>query len=302
MNLRQLELFVAVAKAKSFSRGAENICLTQSTVSQHIAALEDEVSTRLFDRTRQGALLTAGGKIFLRHARRILAERGQLIQALAAFNGLSGGELFIGASNIPANYLIPPLLPRLAEAHPGISINMQSGDSQEVLKQLLNAEVELAIIGRCPENRKLDYIALASDLLVLIVAPQHPWCALGMISLEELENEPLIARESGSGSEQALLRELQRINFDTGKLQVAARLGSNEAVRRVVAGGYGCAFVSERSVRRELEAGELRQISVGEMRVERNFWIARLRGRTPSPAACAVAELLFATYRPGSSF
>ena len=276
MNLRQLDLFVAVAETKSFSRGAEIICLTQSTVSQHIAALEDEVETRLFDRTQQGALLTAGGEVFLRHARRILAERDQLFQGMRAFNGLSGGELLIGASNIPATYLIPPILPRLAELHPGISINMQSGDSQEVIGRLLNAEVELAIVGNAPENRKLESVALT--------------------------REPLVDRESGSGSEQALLRELQRVNYNVGRLQIAARLGSNEAVRQVVAGGYGCAFVSERSVARELETGELRQVSVGGMRVERHFWLARLRGRTPSPAAEAVTELLLDSYQPGASF
>ena len=302
MNLRQLDLFVAVAETKSFSRGAEIICLTQSTVSQHIAALEDEVSTKLFDRTQQGALLTAGGEVFLRHARRILAERDQLFQGMASFNGQSGGELQIGASNIPATYLVPPLLPRLAEQHPGISISMQSGDTQEVIGRLLNAEVELAIVGSAPENRKLESVTLARDVLVLIVAPQHRWSELGMISLDDLMQEPLVARESGSGSELALQRELQRVNFNVAKLQIAARLGSNEAVRQVVAGGYGCAFVSERSVQRELESGELRQVSVGGMRVERHFWLARLRGRTPSPAALAVAELLFETYNPGASF
>lgn len=298
MNLRQLDLFVAVAETKSFSRGAEIICLTQSTVSQHIAALEDEVSTRLFDRTQQGALLTAGGKVFLRHARRILSERDQLYQGMANFNGLTGGELLIGASNIPANHLIPAILPQLAALHPGVSITMQSGDSQKVLDRLLNAEVELAVVGGHSENRKLEFEELASDLLILIVGRTHLWYGQGMISLDDLLTQPLVVREQSSGSEQALLRELQRINFNPAKLQIAARLGSNEAVRQVVSSGYGCAFVSERSVQRELESGELWQVSVGGMRVERRFWLASLRGRTVSPAAQAVIDLLLATYNP----
>jgi DNA-binding transcriptional LysR family regulator len=296
MNLRQLDLFVAVAETKSFSRGAELICLTQSTVSQHIAALEEEVNTKLFDRTQQGALLTAGGEVFLRHARRILAERDQLFQGMAAFNGEAGGDLLIGASNIPANYLIPAMLPRLAERHPGISINMRSGDSQKIIQQLLSAEVELAIVGSCLENRKLEYTALASDVLILIVGAKHRWADVGMISLDDLYSEPLVAREKGSGSENALMRELQRVNFNVSKLQVVARLGSNEAVRQVVAGGYGCAFVSERSVKKELESGELCQVSVGGMRVERHFWLARLLGRTPSPAAIVFTSLLQELY------
>jgi len=302
MNLRQLELFVAVAESKSFSRSAELIGLTQSTVSQHIAALEDEVNTRLFDRTKQGALLTAGGELYLCHARRILAERDQLIQEMAAFNGQSGGELLLGASNIPASYLVPPLLLKLAESHPGIRVSMQSGDSQQIINRLLNTEIELAIVGREPENRTLESVALASDELVLIVGARHHWAGVGMISLDDLAAEPLVAREAGSGSEQALLRELQRSNVSPARLKIAARMGSNEAVRQLVAGGYGCAFVSERSVRRELAAGELCQVAVAGLRVERHFWLARLRGRTPSPTAQAVSDLLLATYNPGVSF
>jgi len=302
MNLRQLELFVAVAESKSFSRGAEFIGLTQSTVSQHIAALEEEANTRLFDRTRQGAMLTAGGELFLRHARRILAEKDQLFQEMAAFTGLSGGELLLGASNIPATCLVPPMLLKLVESHPGIRVNMQSGDSQQIISCLLNAEIELAIVGSEPENRKLEAVALASDLLVLIVGSRHRWAGGGMISLDDLSQEPLIAREIGSGSEKALQRELQRINLNPSRLKIAARLGNNEAVRQLVAGGYGCAFVSKRSVRRELDAGELCQVSVDGMRVERHFWLARLRGRTPSPTAQAVSELLLATYNPGAGF
>lgn len=297
MNLRQLDLFVAVAETKSFSRGAEIIGLTQSTVSQHIAALEDEVNTRLFDRTQKGALLTAGGKVFLRHARRILAERDQLHQGMAAFNGMQEGELLLGASNIPANYLIPEILPSLAKSRPGVSISMQSGDSQEIIDRLLSAEFELAVVGSRNENRKLEFKDLGDDLLVLIVGPQHRWCGRGEISLDDLTTEPLVARESSSGSEQALHRELRRINFAADRLQIAARLGSNEAVRQVVSSGYGCAFVSERSVRRELAAGELCQVPVAGMRVERNFWLVRLRGRTLSPAAVAVVALLQDSYQ-----
>lgn len=296
MNLRQLELFVAVAKTKSFSRGAELICLTQSTVSQHIAALEEEVSTRLFDRTRKGVLLTAGGQVFLRHARRILAEHDHLMQKMADFNGLQGGDLLLGASNIPANYLIPAILPQLVKKYPRISISMQSGDSQGILDRLLNAEFEVAVVGSRIDNRQLEYKSLIDDVLVLIVGCKHPWRQRGQISLDELSREPLIAREISSGSDRALRRELQRLNFSVDSLTIAARLGSNEAVRQVVSSGYGCAFVSKCSVLRELESGELSQVNVDGMRVERQFWLVSLRGRTLSPAAAAVTELLLKTY------
>ncbi len=124
MTLRQLELFVAIAETGSFSRGAYKVFLTQSTVSQHVADLEAEIGAQLFDRLGRGVTLTAGGELFLRHARRILAERDALRQSMAAFQGLEQAQLTIGASNIPANYLVPPLLSILHAEHPGISLTM----------------------------------------------------------------------------------------------------------------------------------------------------------------------------------
>ncbi len=296
MTLRQLELFVAVVETGSFSRGAETIHLTQSTVSQHISTLEAEVGTRLLDRDRNGAILTAGGQVFLRHARRILAERDLLLQSLAAFKGLAEVRLTIGASNIPANHLIPAVLRRLRQRYPGIALTMQSGDSREILAKLLAAEIELAVVGSRNADPQLLFTPLAKDLLVLVVGPQHRWWQREEIALEELRDGCFVMRESGSGSELALQNELQRVGVDRQTLTVAARLGSNEAVCRTVASGFGCAFVSQRSVQRELAAGELSQVTVAGMRVKRQFWLAALRGRTPSPAVSAVVDLLLESY------
>jgi DNA-binding transcriptional LysR family regulator len=296
MTLRRLELFVAVAETGSFSRGAAIVHLTQSTVSQHILTLEDEVGSRLLDRDQNGALLTAAGQVFLHHARRILAERDLLLQSLTAFQGLEGVRLTIGASNIPANHLIPAVLRRLGELYPGITLTMQSGDSSEILAKLIAAQIELAVVGSCNTDKQLIFTPLAKDLLVLVVGPEHQWWQRQMISLAELRGGSFVVREAGSGSELAMQRELQRVGIEPEQLAVAARLGSNEAVCRTVAGGFGCAFVSERSVRRELAAGELCRVAVEGMRVERQFWLAALRGRTPSPAALAVADLLLKTY------
>ena len=98
MNLRQIKVFVAIANKGSFSAGAEAVSLTQSTVSQHIASLEEEVGVPLFDRSGRGVVLTSGGVLFLRHARRVLGESEALLQAMSGFRGLNHAELVIGAS------------------------------------------------------------------------------------------------------------------------------------------------------------------------------------------------------------
>ena len=300
MTLRQLELFVAVAETKSFSRGAELIALTQSTVSQHIAALEQEVNTRLLDRTSKGIHLTAGGQVFLQHARRVLAERDVLTQAMAGFHGLEKARLDLGASNIPANYLIPELLPRLNEEYPGIALNMRIGDTQEILDELRSGEVELGIVGGKVEDEVFVYTPLMTDLLVLIVGPGHPHYGTQQISQQELLNLPIIVREDGSGTYRALQKALLAAGLEPDTLNIVARLGSNEAIRQTVAAGFGCAFVSSLSIRKGLEHGELRKVDVQNLRVERQLWLVRLRERTASPANEAVSALLLRAYADGS--
>ncbi len=292
MNLRQLELFVAVVEAGSFSRGAEAASLTQSTVSQHIAALESEVELQLLDRTGQGVVMTDAGKLFLQHAHKVLADCVTLQQAMSGFRGLQQVNLTVGASNIPANYLIPIILPYLAAEHPGIALTMQTGDSREMLNSLLADTVELAVVGSRNDDRRLEYLPFASDLLVLAVSSQHPWSRCSTIILDDLAENPLIVREKGSGSGQALQKALRHAGFDPNRLQIAARLGSNEAVRQAVLSGFNMAFLSEISIQQELKRGELVKVPVAGFAVKRQFWLVTRSRRTTSLAAQAFSELM----------
>jgi DNA-binding transcriptional LysR family regulator len=306
MNLRQLEVFVAVVETGSFSRGAESASLTQSTVSQHVASLEGEVGLRLLDRTGHGIVLTGAGELFLRHARQVLSECDALRRAMTGFHGLQQVDLTVGASNIPANYLIPAILPRLSAEHPGIALTLRTGDSRAILDQLLTNCMELAVVGTRSDDRGLEFTPLASDLLVLAVNPRHPWSRCATITLDDLVGSPLVVRESGSGSDQALHQALRLAGVDSARLQVAVRLGSNEAVRQTVIGGFGAAFLSEISIRQELQNGYLVKVPVSGFSVPRQFWLVTRSRRTASPAARVFAALIQESFPaagsdPGSS-
>jgi DNA-binding transcriptional LysR family regulator len=296
MNLHQIELFISVAETGSFSKTAEAAFLNQSTISQHIAALEDELNTNLLDRTPKGALLTAHGEIFLRHARRIILERDNLYQAMSSFRGLQNAQLTIGASNIPANYLVPNLLQHLAKDYPGISLTMVSGDSQEILDSLADAEIELAIVGSRFDHKGINYQPLANDTLALIVGPKHPWKDRKNISIDELAGERFIVREKGSGSGKAIDVCLRSAGFDPGKIRIAARLGSSEAVNQAVISGFGCAFVSDLSIRHLTSEMKIHKVAVKGLKVERQFWLATMKGRTLSPAAEVFCGILQKRY------
>lgn len=301
MNLRQLELFVLIVETCSFSRCAEAASLTQSTVSQHMATLETEVGLRLLDRTGRGIQPTRAGELFLLHARRVLAELTNLHQALADFSGLQQISLTVGASNIPANYLIPALLPKLAAEHAGIELTLRTGDSREMRECLLTDAVELAVVGSHGNERGIDYEALTNDLLVLVVSANHLLSRCISLSLAELMATPLIVRESGSGSDHALQVALRLAGCDPEQLKIAVRLGSNEAVRQALLGGFGVAFLSEISIRQELQRGELVEVPVAGLTVQRQFWLATRSRRTLSPAAVVFTRLLEETFGAGDT-
>lgn len=292
MNLRQLELFVAVADSGSFSRAAELTLRTQSTVSQQIAGLENECGLRLFDRTGRGVELTEGGRVLLTQARRVQAELAGLHRTMARFQGLEETLLTVGASTIPGTYLLPRLLPELLRRHPGIALTVVSGDSRQVLAQLGDGVSELAVVGNRSAQAGCDFTRLAPDLLVLVVGPGHRWRQQPSIPPAALLEEPLLLRESGSGSGQALLAALQAQGLDPAQLCIAARLGSSEAIKEVLLGGFGAAFLSELAVRREVARGELQIVPVAGLSVPRDFWVATRTGRSLSPAAAAFLALL----------
>lgn len=292
MNLRQLEVFLAVAETGSFSRAADDVLLTQSTVSQHIAALESELGVRLFDRTGRGAELTEGGQLFRQHVRQVLAECADLRQTMARFRGMEDPQLIIGASNVPANYLIPSLLPILAARHPGVVLNVVTGDSRDVIARLRAGEVALGVVGDRCEGDDLDFSPLTADVLHLVAGKGHPWMGRQNVVLDELLATPMIVREGGSGSGRSTEDALQRAGLDVGSLRVVARLGSNEAVKQAVIAGFGVAFLSSLSIRRELANGELTVVPVAGVTIERCFWLVCRRERTLSPAAQAFARLL----------
>lgn len=296
MNLKQLEVFIKVAETGSFSKGAEATFITQSTVSQHISALEEEFGVKLLDRTGKGALLTEGGKLLLDRARRLVDYAREIPAALARYRGVEEASLSIAGSSIPGEYMIPAALPLLRTRYPGLTISILQGDSRDVQDKLLSEEVELGVVGGRFAEDSLDFTPFATDELVLIAPAGHEWGKAREISTGDLPGEPFVLRESGSGTGKASSEALREAGIDIRKLRVAAHLGSNEAVKRGVLAGIGVSFVSSLSVQRELAQGALIRVPVKNVEIRREFYLASRKGRELSPAAEAFAGVMKEMY------
>lgn len=298
MNLKQLEVFIAVAESGSFSRAAEITFLTQSTVSQHISSLEKEFDLKLLDRTGKGALLTEAGKLLLRHARRVVGEAREVPQVLNRFRGLEEVALRIGGSNIPACYMIPDCISAFRQQHPGVIITLLQGDSRETLDRLKEEEVEFALVGTRFAEKDVVFTPLALDRISLVTPADHPWSEKMEISPGDLVDEPFIVREAGSGTHKTLRDELAKAGFAPDNLKVSMCLGSNEAVKQAILNGAGISFLSELSVKKECERGELTIVNVRGLDILRHFFLVTLRGRELAPAAKSFIDSLLTRFPP----
>lgn len=292
MNLKQLEVFVAVAETGSFSKGADAAFLTQSTVSQHIGALEQEFGVKLLDRTGRGAYATEGGKLLLSHARQLLADAREIGRTMARFRGLDDATLTIGASNIPGDYLIPAAIPRLLGRFPGLKLILRQGDSRDILSRIVSGEVEVGVVGSTFDEEGCSFQPLCRDDIRLIAGSGHRWHGRQLISLGELQQEQMILRTPGSGTGDAVVDALRNAGVSPDDLKVRAWLGSNEAVKQAIAAGAGVSFLSVVSVRSEIASGEMVAMRVEGMEIGRQFYLASRSGRQLSPAAAAFAEVM----------
>lgn len=296
MNLKQLEVFLAVAESGSFSKGAEATFITQSTVSQHISALEKEFGVKLLDRTGKGALLTEGGKILLQHARQIIADTRHMTTAMNRFKGVEHTSLIVGGSNIPGDHMLPDALPLLLQRFPTLTVTVLHSDSHEILDKINKEEVEIGIVGSRFEEEGFTFTPLGHDEIKLAVSPRHRWNGRNAISISELGEETYVLREPGSGTGKTVQEALSKAGIDIADLKVKAFIGSNEAIKYAVGSGLGISFVSEISIRKEIGRGELAALHIKGVNLARQFYMAQRSGRELSPAAAAFAEILMQMY------
>jgi len=283
---------VKVAEFGSFSKAAEALYLTQPTVSEHIRTLEDEFGVRLLDRLGRGATVTRAGALLLSHAQRMLALSREARQAMESFQGRMSGELLIGASTIPGEYVLPALIGRFKEKYPDISITLLIGDSQAAVDWVAEGRAELAVVGARLSVRGIEYKELMPDDLVVVIRGTHAWHARKQITLEDLQSEPLLIRERGSGTRAALEGALAEVHMDLAAFRIVGEMGSTQAIKQAVKAGVGVSLMSRRAVEEECRSGLLACLRVKDLKVARSFHLATHRERSRSPLAEAFRVFL----------
>lgn len=288
--LRQFEVFLAVAKAGSFRAAAEAMHLSQPALSQHVAEMERDLGTRLFDRLGRKVALTEAGRVLEDHALRLFATLASARDAVVDLSGLKRGSLVIGASTTPGIYVLPGIIAAFQKRYPGVALNLRIGNSALIEERIRGNELDLGVVGGHPLRLGEECVAAGLlDELVLIVPSKHPWARRREIQPALLGAQRLLIREEGSATRQVTERALQRAG---GHIKTSMELGHTEAIKQAVMAGLGIAFVSIHAIRGEIAAGRLRALRLRGLRIRRHFHIIHNEARTLSASARAFIELL----------
>lgn len=290
MTLERLRIFVAVAERQHVTAAARALNLTQSAVSNAIAALEAEHDVRLFDRVGRGVALNATGAAFLPEARAVLARAAAAEAALADMSALRRGRLTIFASQTIASAWLPRRLAAFHAAHPGVELDVAIGNTREAAEAVLTGAAELGLVEGEIDQPALDQTVVGSDRLAVLVTPDHPWAGMRRLDAATLATQPWVLREAGSGTRSTLEAALRRAGVDPDALSIAMTLPSNEAVLAAAEAGAGATALSESVAYGSVAAGRL--ATVAFTLPERPFRLLRHRERYRSKAGDAFVEAM----------
>ena len=293
IDFRHLETFCRVAELRSFSRAAEDLFRSQPTISGHILSLEESLSLRLFDRRGREAHLTKAGEVFFRFASKILAVRKDLMNALSEFSQGIRGELLLGASTLPGEYLLPQWMGDFNKEHPRFNLSLKIADTQKIVQEVLEGNVEFGVIGAKVKHPSLHYEKIEEDEIIVVGPVDHPSLRKKGIDLERLAREPWIIREEGSGTRIAVENALRKKGRSLKEFNVKVELGSTSSVKEGVKARLGFAFLSRKSVEEELNQGVLSRVDVERMDpIVRQIYLVTHRRKTLSPLGMAFLRFL----------
>ncbi|MGI8925272.1 MAG: LysR family transcriptional regulator [Tepidiformaceae bacterium] len=289
-----------VAHHRSFSRAAEALFLTQPSVTARIQSLEREIGDRLFERSGRSVTLTDAGRAFMPHAQRALTAVQEGTDAIDAVRHGDAGSLRLGVSSSIATYVLPPILRRFRDARARVHVHLSTGNTEEIIERLIAGEMHIAIC-RLTQHPEVESLHLYNDDLALVVAPSHPFAALGRVTFAEAGREPFLFFEHSSSYHSLVYSMFLRAGIVPESLM---ELDSMETTKHMVEAGLGIAILPVVSVARDVENRKLVRVDIRDMEqpAQRDVGVHVLRNRILAPPIRDFLKLLTAHYGIANPF
>jgi DNA-binding transcriptional LysR family regulator len=262
VDVRQLEMFRAVAEERSFTRAAERLHVSQSAISRQVKLLEDELGGRLLHRGGKGASLTAPGELLLRLANRIHRDMQDVMGQIAETHGLLRGSLTIAGGMTVCMHVLPRVLRQYRKLYPGVDLRVVSGPTEAILRQVRSHEVDLALLTLPLGDADLEVAPVLREEMVVVTAPGHPLAKARAVDAQQIARFPLILYEAGSNS-----RRVQDRLFADAALQVKVAMETEnvEIIKAMVGAGLGITLIPWAAIAKDAKSGR--------------FGLTRVRGR-----------------------
>jgi DNA-binding transcriptional LysR family regulator len=237
--LRQLEVFLAIARSESVSRAAKDLSMSQSAASGALADLERQFDIQLFERVGKRLQLSGLGRSLRARAEALQEQARELEQGLSSHG--EAAELRVGATMSIGNYLMAPLIARYIREHPGSRVALEVANTAEIARKVVNFEIDVGLIEGELQDADLDVVRWRPDELVVFCAPNHPFAKKKTLSDEDLKEASWIVRERGSGTRQAFEHAMHGI---LPELRFELELQHTEGIKSAVKAGLGVGCVS----------------------------------------------------------
>ncbi|PWW08741.1 LysR family transcriptional regulator [Paenibacillus cellulosilyticus] len=289
MIVETLRVFVTTAEQRNFSRAAELLNLSQPGVSLHIRNLENEFGTKLMIRSPKLVKLTEAGEILYKRAKEILALYEAAKQDIYRLHDRVTGSLHIGGSFTIGEYILPRLLASFAEQYPQVEMDLTIGNTEAIIQSIRESKLDLGLVEGEVTATDLIVTPYMRDEMILVAAAGHPLSSLKLIKQDALHHQVWVLREGGSGTRAFVDQFMEQAALDVKRSYV---FNSSQGVKEAVSAGLGIAIVSRLIVQRELEAGEIVEIPIEGVRLERSFSLIRTKEQVPTMSVQMFLEKL----------
>jgi LysR family transcriptional regulator, transcriptional activator of the cysJI operon len=293
INLHLLRIFFAVAEQQSFTRAAKLLLISQPAVSKAVRELEHQLDLPLLERGAagaKGARLTANGAALFEHARGIFALERAATEDIRARLGLQRGALSIGASTTIAGYWLPVYAAAFSKQFPLIELKIGVGNTRLVSQGLIDCEFDIALVEGEVSDPRIVSTHWRDDKLKIVGHPQDPLSRRRKPTLQELNDQVWLMRESGSGTREVTERMMREHGISAKR---TVELGSNEGIARAVASGLGIAMLPQRALRELITLGEVKPLNYpSDADLIRPLYVLQLKERPASPLIRAFNEVL----------
>jgi DNA-binding transcriptional LysR family regulator len=286
MEIHQLEVFLTVARERSFSKAALHLYRTQPAISHAIRKLEDEIGAPLLERTTRVVQLTDAGQALVEYAERMLNLRDELPAVIRDLQDVRRGNVIIAANEFTVNYLLPPL-GRFNRKYPHISVEVRRSFATEIPAQVRQHAVDIGIISFDPGAEDLETVTIATDPLVLVLHPAHRLAKTQSISIKDLGKEVFIAHNVPSTQRRLVIQAFERYRIPLNR---KFELPTIEAIKKFVQMEMGVALLPRVTVESEVVKGLLKAVRVKEIKIERRLRLLyRKNGRLTHAARAFLA-------------